>query len=112
MSSAVNSGDESIAVNSGYRSCAINNGNSSIAITLGAMSSAINNGKDSIAVAWGVEDKAKAEKGSYIVLAEWVFNNEESEYVFKGAKMRKVDGKKIKANTFYKLENGKFVEVK
>ena len=112
MSCALNSGENSSAMSSGYKSSAINNGNGSVAITLGSLSSAINNGKDSIAVAWGVEDKAKAEKGSYIVLAEWVFNEERSEYVFKGAKMRKVDGKKIKANTFYKLENGKFVEVK
>ena len=112
MSSAVNSGENSSAMSSGYKSSAINNGNGSVAISLGSLSSAINNGKDSIAVAWGVEDKAKAEKGSYIVLAEWVFNEERSEYVFKGAKMRKVDGKKIKANTFYKLENGKFIEVK
>ena len=111
MSCALNSGENSSAMSSGYKSSAINNGNGSVAITLGSMSSVINNGKDSIAVAWGVDDKAKAEKGSYIVLTEWVFNGE-NEYVFKGAKMRKVDGKKIKANTFYKLENGKFVEVK
>ena len=102
-SSAVNSGDSSSAINSGYRSSAINSG---------FRSSAINSGKDSIAVAWGIESKAKAEKGSYIALAEWDYDEERCEYILKGAKMRKVDGKKIKANTFYKLENGKFVEVK
>ena len=90
------------AVNSGYSSSAVNSGD---------RSSAVNSGKDSIAVAWGIDSKAKAEKGSYIVLAEWVYDEEKYEYIFKGAKMRKVDGKTIKADTFYKLINGKFVEV-
>ena len=90
---AVNSGDSSSAVNSGYRS------------------SAVNSGKDSIAVAWGVDGKAKAEIGSYIVLAEWKYNNKTCTYDFKGAKMKKVDGVKVKADTFYQLKDGKFTEV-
>ena len=80
-------------------------------VNSGYSSSAVNSGKDSIAVAWGINSKAKAEKGSYIVLAEWVYNKDKYEWLFKGAKMRKVDGKTIKANTFYKLVDGKFVEV-
>lgn len=71
----------------------------------------MNSGNDSIAVAWGIDSKAKAALGSYIVLAEWIYNDNESAYVLKGAKMRKVDGKTIKADTFYKLKDGKFVEV-
>ena len=110
-SSAVNSGDRSSAVNSGDSSSAVNSGYSSSAVNSGYSSSAVNSGKDSIAVAWGINSKAKAEKGSYIVLAEWVYNKDKYEWLFKGAKMRKVDGKTIKANTFYKLVDGKFVEV-
>lgn len=67
-------------------------------------------GKNSVAVAWGRESKAKAAKGSYIVLAEYGKWNGK-EYPLLYAKMKKVDGKKIKADTFYRLKDGKFVEV-
>ena len=82
------------------------------AVNSGDSSSAVNSGKDSIAVAWGIESKAKAAKGSFIALAEWIYDDYKGEYILKGAKMRKVDGKKIKADTFYTLINGHFVEVK
>lgn len=72
----------------------------------------MNSGKDSIAVAWGVESKAKAALGSYIALSEWIYDFNEGNYILKCAKMRKVDGKTIKPDTFYKLVDGKFVEVK
>lgn len=75
----------------------------------GDRSAATNTGESSIAVAWGIDSKAKAAKGSYIALAEWK-QNENYEWELVGAKMVKVDGKKIKADTFYKLVNGKLVE--
>ena len=62
-------------------------------------------GKSSIAVAWGKESKAKGAKGCYIVLAEY---DEECNLI--NARMRKVDGKKIKADTFYTLKDGKVIE--
>src|SRR5574344_613037 len=61
-----------------------------------------------IAVAWGYKAKASGVKGSYIVCAEW--ENVSGRWELKGAKMIKVDGKKIKENTFYRLVDGKFVE--
>ena len=85
-------------------------GDYSAATNTGNCSAATNTGKNSVAVAWGRESKAKAAKGSYIVLAEYgVWNGEE--YPLLHAKMRKVDGKTIKADTFYRLKDGKFVEV-
>ena len=90
------------AVNSGDRSSAVNSGGSS---------SAVNSGSDSIAVAWGIDSKAKAAKGSYIVLSEWELDSSKMIYVLKDAKMAKVDGTKIKEDTFYTLKNGEFVEV-
>ena len=111
-SSAVNSGYSSSAVNSGYRSSAVNSGDSSSAVNSGYRSSAVNSGKDGIAVAWGVAGKAKAARGSYIALAEWAYDAGKCEYVLKCAKMHKVDGKTVKPDTFYTLENGHFVEVK
>lgn len=76
----------------------------------GYYSAATNTGKNSIAIAWGRESKAKAAKGSYIVLAEYGKWNGK-EYPILHAKMKKVDGIKIKADTFYKLIAGKFIEV-
>ena len=91
-SAATNTGDRSAATNTGYGSVATNTGNRSVA------------------VAWGRDSKAKAVKGSYIVLAEYGKWNGK-EYPLLHAKMKKVDGKKIKADTFYRLKDGKFVEV-
>ena len=62
-------------------------------------------GKQCIAVGWGRENKMKGSVGSYIALAEWG----EEEII--NAKMVKIDGEVIKADTWYMLKNGEFVEV-
>ena len=55
--------------------------------------------------------KAKAKKGSFITLAEWEYSEELNVYIPINVKTRKVDGKNIKEDTYYKLVGGKFVEV-
>ena len=64
-------------------------------------------GANSVVAAIGYGGMAKAAKGSWITLAEWV-RNDEGKWIPALVKTRKVDGKHIKANTWYKLENGKF----
>ena len=59
----------------------------------------------------GHNSKVKAKKGSFITLAEWEYSKEEKCYIPVHVKTRKVDGKHIKEDTFYKLVDGKFVEV-
>ena len=54
---------------------------------------------------------ARAKKGSFITLAEWKYDDEIGMYIPMHVKTRKVDGKHIKEDTYYKLEDGKFVEV-
>ena len=54
---------------------------------------------------------ARAKKGSFITLAEWKYDDEIGMYIPVHVKTRKVDGKHIKEDTYYKLEDGKFVEV-
>ena len=54
---------------------------------------------------------AKAKKGSFITLAEWEYREEIGRHIPVNVKTRKVDGKRIKEDTFYKLVGGKFVEV-
>ena len=72
----------------------------------GYYSQLASSGDSSVVAGIGHNNTAKATKGSWIVLAEWVDNK--PKYV----KSVKVDGKKIKADTLYKLSGGKFVEVK
>ena len=57
-------------------------------------------------MAWGYKSKAKGAIGSYIVLSEFSDNGD-----LLNARMAKVDGEAIKADTFYMLKDGEFVEV-
>ena len=68
-------------------------------------------GEDSVIMCAGRNSRAKAKVGSWITLAEWVWNNEKSRYVPTCVKTEYVDGENIKADTWYRLQKGKFVEV-
>ena len=102
-SAATNTGNWSAATNTGNQSAATNTGNQSAATNTGNRSAATNTGKDGVAVSWGRRGKARGEKGCYLVLAEYDDSNN-----LVCAKMEKVDGERIKENTFYTLKNGEF----
>ena len=80
------------------------------------------NDPESVAVAWGYKGKAMGVLGSHIVLAEWKYigskeddrydKAEQEAWEFIDAKMFLVDGRKVKPDTWYRLENGELVEVK
>ena len=57
----------------------------------------------------GINGKVKAEVGNWIAIAEWKVKD--SHFAPVGIVAAKVDGEKIKADTWYKLENGQLVEV-
>lgn len=87
------------ATNTGYRSAATNTGDCSAAKV---------SGRESIAIVTGSNSKAAGALGDWIVLTErydWKWD-----YQIKDVKAFKVDGKKIKADTFYKLVDGEAVE--
>lgn len=90
--------DDSTAATSGYRSTAA---------TSGYRSTAIVEGKDSVAIALGAQSKAKGALGCWLVLAEW--EKTDDDVYRKNVKCFKVDGEIIKADTFYRLEDGKAV---
>lgn len=69
---------------------------------------AIVTGKNCIAVANGIESKAKGTKGNWLVLFEYVKVNDK--WDISEVKTIKIDGNKIKSDTFYQLINGKFTE--
>ena len=104
-----NTGNRSAATNTGDRSAATNTGDRSAATNTGGWSAATVTGKESIAMAVGYDSKAKGALGCYLVLSEW--KRIDGEYHIVDVQSAKVDGETIKADTFYKLIDGKFVEV-
>ena len=68
-------------------------------------------GEDSVIMCAGNSSRAKAKVGSWITLAEWKWSDEKKRDVPVCVKTEYVDGENIKANTWYQLKNGKFVEV-
>ena len=58
----------------------------------------------------GKSNTAKGKKGSWLVLAEWGYNDIERKYIPICVKAAQIDGVEIKEDTFYKLENGEFKE--
>ena len=118
QSAATNTGSRSAATNTGYQSAATNTGDESAATNTGYQSAATNTGNrsaasvegfESIAIVTGYDCKAKGSLGCWIVLTErgeWNGNT----YPIKCVKSFKVDGKKVKSNTWYKLINGKLTK--
>ena len=108
-SAATNTGNYSAATNTGYQSAATNTGYRSAATNTGDQSAAKVSGKESIAIVTGKDSKAAGALGDWIVLTERGEWNGDA-YPIKEVKAFKVDGEKIKADTFYKLVDGEPVE--
>lgn len=85
-----------------------NTGDWSAATNTGSRSAATVEGKESVAMAIGCNSKAKGSIGCFIVLAEWKKFEDETYHIV-DVKSAKVDGAKIKPDTFYKLVNGEFI---
>ena len=69
-------------------------------------------GYDSVIMCAGLNSKAKAKKGSWITLAEWIYSDTIKRYVPVCVKTEHVDGERIKEDTWYELVNGEFIERK
>ena len=118
-SAATNTGNRSAATNTGYRSAATNTGDHSAATNKGNRSAATNTGnysaatvegKESVAIVTGIGGKARGALGCWIVLTERG-DFDGVTFPIKDVKAYKVDGVNIKENTFYRLVDGKPVEV-
>ncbi len=68
-------------------------------------------GKYSVICCAGHNSIAKGKIGSWITLSEWKYSDEEHCNIPICVKTKKIDGVKIKEDTYYKLVKGKFVEV-
>jgi len=99
------SGNYSNVATSGYGSKIATSGNDSNVVTGGNGSVVECSGKFGIVACMGVNSKAKGIIGTWITLAEYDENYKPLNVVSK-----KIDGKKLKENTLYKLKNGKFIK--
>ena len=104
-SAATNTGEYSAATNIGEYSAATNTGYCSAATNTGDQSAAKVEGKESIAIVTGRVSKACGALGCWLVLTE-----RNACDVIIEVKAVRVDGEKIKPNTWYKLENGQIIE--
>ena len=67
-------------------------------------------GEGCVIMCAGIDSVAKASKGSWITLSEWSYSDKKKRYIPVCVKTEFVDGEKIKADTYYSLKGGVFVE--
>ncbi len=104
------SGDDAHSATSGTYAHSATSGNRANSATSGYGAHSATSGDDAIAVAVGRKAKAKASKGCFLVLAEWKEGEAFTDAKPLRVKSVKVDGKKVKADQWYKLVDGKLVE--
>jgi len=105
------SGDYSKLAASGDYSKLAASGDSSQLAASGDYSKLAASGDYCIAAGIGIENIAKAKAGSWIVLAEWKYNDAIGKWIPVCVLSAQVDGVEIKEDTYYKVLDGKFVEV-
>lgn len=110
QSAAINKGNYSISSNTGDQSAATNDGYRSVSVNTGNCGTAITDGSESFAITTGYMGKVKGAIGCWIACAEWAYDGIGSWFPADFKAVR-VDGEKIKADTWYRLEEGKFIEV-
>ena len=97
---------------SGY-SAQIGSSGDSAKIGSSGYSAKINStGKYAVICCAGHGSIAKGKLGSWITLSEWQYSEEEKAHIPVCVKTAKIDGKRLKEDTYYKLENGRFKKVK
>ena len=102
-------GDQGAASATGYQGAASATGDQGAASATGNQGAASVSGKAAVALACGIDSMAKGALGCAICVVERGECDGET-YPIKAIKAAIVDGKKIKADTWYTLKGGKFVE--
>ena len=105
------SGNSAQIGSSGYSAQIGSSGDSAQIGSSGDYAQINSTGEDAVIMCAGRKSKAKGKKGSWITLAEWVKDEEKGRYVPICVKTERVDGEKIKNDTYYTLKNGEFSEV-
>ena len=103
------SGDSAQICSSGDWAQIGSSGDSSRIGSSGDSSQICSSGKNCVICCAGNGCKAKGKIGSWITLSDWEYVNGELTPIC--VKTEKIDGERIKEDTFYMLKNGEFVEV-
>ena len=109
--SDVTTGDSAQIGSSGHYAKIGSSGDSAQIGSSGDCAKIDSTGVDSVICCAGHGCTVKAKIGSWITLAEWEYSEEKGRSVPRCVKTEYVDGEKIKADTWYRLKNGEFVEV-
>ena len=104
------SGDGAKIGSSGYDAKIGSSGNNAQIGSSGNNAKIDSTGKDCVIMCAGINSVAKASKGSWITLSEWSYSEGKQRYIPICVKTEFVDGEKIKADTYYSLKGGVFVE--
>ena len=105
------SGDSSKLAASGDSSKLAASGHSSQLAASGHYSQLEMSGADSVGASIGIGNTIKGVTGCWITLAEWKYDEQKKRYIPVCVKSAQIDGKTIKADTWYCLNNGEFVAV-
>ena len=106
------SGDYAQLASSGDYAQLASSGDSAKLASSGYSAKLASSGEDSVVAGIGIKNIAKAALGNWIVLAEWVWDEEKERYIPVCIKSAQIDGETLKPDVFYKLEGGAFVEAK
>jgi len=104
------SGDDAQIGSSGYNARIGSSGDDAQIGSSGDDAQIKSSGKYSVVNCAGHNCAVSAKIGSWITLAEWKWSDEEKMNIPVCVKTEKVDGVRIKEDTFYKLINGEFTE--
>lgn len=104
------SGDDAKIGSSGYDAQIGSSGDGAKIGSSGNNAKIDSTGKDCVIMCAGINPVAKASKGSWITLSEWSYSEGKQRYIPICVKTKFVDGEKIKADTYYSLKGGVFVE--
>ena len=104
------SGDYAKIGSSGYSAQIGSSGYSAQIGSSGDYAKIDSTGEDSLIMCAGLRSVAKAKIGSWITLSEWKQDDRKGRLVPVCVKTERVDGIKIKPDTWYKLQDGEFVE--
>ncbi len=107
-STAASSGSNSTAASSGSNSTAASSGDYSTAASSGSNSKAASSGDSSAATAVGYRAAVKGDKGNLLMVSEYIIKH--GKQIPIGGKADIIDGKKLKADCWYIVEKGKWVE--
>ena len=104
----------------GYKGASSATGNCGASSATGYKGASSADDENAVAVAWGYKSKAKGVLGSHLVFANWEYVGDEDDdcydrsepdaWELAGAVMVRVDGEKIKTDTWYTMKDGKVIE--